>query len=128
MLIDWKGVSEKVVVALITAGVLGAIALLGSNGTLVRVLGGVTSKELAEEIAKHPGLAMPQGTSGASVELPKGALIAFAKANGCPNDWMLVGDGHVKGDVPYFAPDVTSQNPTSHSTDYMTISFCQRRN
>jgi hypothetical protein len=49
MPIDWKGVSEKVVVGLIVAAVLGALALLwnwGSSGGLVRALGGGTSADV----------------------------------------------------------------------------------
>ena len=101
MLIDWKGVTEKVTVAVITAGVLAALALLGSNGSLVRALGGVTAKELAEEIAKHPG---PAGPPGTPAEVPEGAVIAFDAPAGCPRGWSLVDNAMGTTIVGAFAP------------------------
>lgn len=96
MPIDWKSVFEKVVVGLIVA-VIGGVAVLfwnwGSSGGLVRILGGVTLKELADEVAKHPGLpgpVGPPGPAGASAEIPDGAVIAFDQPGGCPKGWNLV--------------------------------------
>jgi hypothetical protein len=62
------------VVALITGGILGALALLwnwGSSGGLVRALGGITPEQLA-------------------LEIPDGAVIAFDQSGGCPKGWTLL--------------------------------------
>jgi hypothetical protein len=55
MTIDWKSIADKVLVGVFTAVALGVLTLLwnlGSNGGIVRALGGITQKE-AEDIAKR---------------------------------------------------------------------------
>lgn len=61
-----KGIGEKVIVGVLSAAILGGFALLwnwGSQGGLVRILGGVTPKDVAE-IAR------------AAATLPKGIVVA----------------------------------------------------
>jgi hypothetical protein len=53
------------------------------------MLGGVTLKELNDEVAKHPGPPGPIGTPGAPAEIPDGAVIAFDQPGGCPKGWSL---------------------------------------
>lgn len=85
MALDWNGVLEKVVVTLIAAAVVGVLALLwnywGSQGGLVHVLGGVTSKEVDDLVKK---LAVP-----GPVNLPNGAVVAYDLPNGCPVGWVV---------------------------------------
>jgi hypothetical protein len=77
MSLDWKGIGEKTIVTLLVAAVVAALAYAGSQGALVRALGGVTQAELQETIrnlsvaagglpgpAGPPGLIGPRGPKG----------------------------------------------------------------
>jgi hypothetical protein len=80
--IDWKSIREKAIVGIVTAIVLGGFTLLwnwGSNGGIVRALGGVTKDDIVEAVNKL-GVKGPQGP-------PPGAVVAFDLPTGCPKGW-----------------------------------------
>jgi hypothetical protein len=105
MPLDWRSIYEKSVVGIITAVALGALALLwnwGSQGGLVRALGGVTQKDVADivrglAVAGPPGPPGPRGEQGTKGDsglfsnvLP-GAVVAFdlAPPHQCPLGWTI---------------------------------------
>lgn len=56
MVLDWKGIIEKLIVSLVAAGVLGFLALFwnwSSSGGLVRLLGGVPANEFTDEVTRQ---------------------------------------------------------------------------
>jgi len=72
--------------AFIAVVLISAIALLWnsySGGGLLRVLGGVTSQELFEELAAHPGPPGPPGPQGATfppaMDAPPSATVTVAR-------------------------------------------------
>jgi hypothetical protein len=109
MPIDWKAASQNVVVGVFTAVMLGALAVFwnwGSNGGLVRALGGVTAADVEEVVKRvavvagpkgdpgpkgEPGLQGERGLPGESADVPRGAVMAFDRddldANKCPPRW-----------------------------------------
>jgi hypothetical protein len=71
-------------IAVILVGVVAVLWNWRSNGELIRALGGVTSEELAAEIAKHPGPPGPagaQGNPGPPGTVPAVSLIAKTDAD-----------------------------------------------
>jgi hypothetical protein len=71
-------------IAVILIGVVASLWNWRSDGGLIRALGGVTSQELAAEIAKHPGPPGPagaQGTPGPPGTVPAVSLIAKTDAD-----------------------------------------------
>ena len=101
MPIDWKGVSEKVVVGVTSAAVLGALVLLwhwGSSGGLIRARGGVTLKEVDDQIAKQPRTVgspisgkIEVATDGNKA---KGDNASYKREQECPQNTALI-----RGDV-----------------------------
>jgi hypothetical protein len=78
MAIDWDGIGQKVIVGIATAVVLGGLTLLwnwGSNGGIVRALGGITEKDVKELVR--------QGTPGPAINLPVNTIIAFDDPGTC---------------------------------------------
>jgi hypothetical protein len=73
MTVDWNGMQEKVIVGVVSAVALGGLTLLwnwGSNGGIVRAIGGVTQTEFQtalQGISAKQGPIGPVGPSG-----PKG--------------------------------------------------------
>ena len=69
--------------AFIAMVLISAIALLWnsySGGGLLRVLGGVTSQELFEELAAHPGPPGPQGAAGPpAMDAPPSATVSVVR-------------------------------------------------
>jgi hypothetical protein len=94
MSIDWRSISEKATIAVITAVVLGGLTLLwnwGSNGGIVRALGGVTKDDVADIVNKlgikgPPGERGPPGPPG---PFQPGAVVAFDLPTGCPAGWSI---------------------------------------
>ncbi|PZR91820.1 MAG: hypothetical protein DLM68_02860, partial [Hyphomicrobiales bacterium] len=83
--VDWKGISEKVIVGIITAAVIGALAIFwnwASQGGLVRALGGITPKEV-DDLVKKQSIPAP-------LTLPTGAVVAFDLPKGCPAGWVVL--------------------------------------
>jgi hypothetical protein len=74
MTLNKGSVVEGVLGGLITAGILG-VFVWGSQGGLVHVLGGITSKEVEDLVKKR---------------LPNGIIVGFDLPDGCPVGWVVV--------------------------------------
>ncbi len=85
----FTNIGEKVGVAVLSAVILGALALLWqtfSDGTMIKLLGGVPESEL-QSLAGHPH----QRIEAASI--PTGAVVAF-DTDSCPDGWSRYAKAH----------------------------------
>ena len=79
----FTNIGEKVGVAVLSAVIIGALALLWqtfSDGTLIKLLGGVPESEL-QSLAGHPH------PVSALSSVPQHAVVAFDTPDSCPNGW-----------------------------------------
>ncbi|WP_029066180.1 hypothetical protein [Labrenzia sp. DG1229] len=101
---DLKAVGEKVAVGVLSAVLLGALALIwnfASEGGLVRLLGGVPARDLSPQLTiLHDRIESLENNSSAEVPaFPTGAIVAFDGGRyekvpdgrlqtGCPSGWI----------------------------------------
>lgn len=93
---------EKVGVAVISAIILGALALVwnfASSGGLVKALGGVPKAEL-EAMIGHPHPAAPALAPVAA--MPKDAVVAFDMPGACPEGWSTFAEAQSRAIVGAF--------------------------
>jgi hypothetical protein len=123
MPIDWKGISEKVVVAVIAAAILGALALLwnlGSGGGLVRALGGLTADDLAAKILVATDGQKSRGTGDRDREQPcpeKSTLIGGA----CNCDTANINRSYIKDPNTWYC---TCSAPTPTNSLQIAYAIC----
>lgn len=102
---DWKGIQEKIAVSVITAVILGGLALgwnFASEGGVIRLIGGIPEKDLKPHLmrlAEGIEAAATKAELEARIELPtadqsipRGAVIAFDRddldQSKCPPGWQ----------------------------------------
>ena len=137
---DWQGVREKVVVGVITAVVLGGLALVWnftSEGGLIRLIGGVPAKDLNPELtrlgegieraATKEELRARTASPKAEQLLPRAAVVAFDRddleQDRCPAGWrpfknararVIVGAGDPGGSPGKLGFDENAQRLTHY--------------